>query len=134
MMKLFISWETNTSIQSFDNRWNITDSKRNFRAFRSSIKSYLAKFFTVFFLCLLLEIFCNSHSLTKRVFSWNQVRDDIGHSVDGCRTNSNCMRWSVIQILLNYLIGFEKVRKQIMMWFKQKLWPTLILLHGQMNL
>ena len=41
--------------------------------------------------------------------------------MDGCRKNSNCMSWlrlfsrAVIQILLNYLIGFEKVSKQIKM-------------------
>ena len=41
--------------------------------------------------------------------------------MDGCLKNSNCMSWlrlisrAVIQILLNYLIGFEKVSKQIKM-------------------
>ena len=73
---------------------------------------------------LLLEIFCNCHLLTKKVSSWNQVRDRIGYSMDVCWKNSNCMSWlrlfgrAVTQILLNYLIGFKKVSKQIMMWFK----------------
>ena len=48
--------------------------------------------------------------------------DNIGHSADGCGKNSDCMSWlrlfcrSVIQILLIYLIGFEKDSKQIMMF------------------
>ena len=70
---------------------------------------------------LLLKIFNNFHKLTKSVCSSNQVRDRIGHSVDGCGKNSSCTSLlrlfgrAVIQILLNYLIGFEEFNKQIMM-------------------
>ena len=50
-----------------------------------------------------------------------KVRDQVGHSMDGFGQNSNSMSWArllgktMIQILLNYLLGFEKVTKQIMM-------------------
>ena len=67
---------------------------------------------------LLLEIFYIFHLLTKKVCSWNQLRDHIVHSMDSCGKNSNCISRlrlfdrAVIQILLNYLLGFKKDIKQ----------------------
>ena len=55
--------------------------------------------------------------LTKKVCSRNQVKDHIAHSMDRCGKAWSCMSWlklfgrAVIQILLNYLIGFKMVSK-----------------------
>ena len=67
--------------------------------------------------------------------SVNQVKNHIGHSIDGCGKNSKHISWlrlcgrAVIQILLNYLIGFEKVSNVIQITALVK----LILLHGLMS-
>ena len=59
----------------------------------------------------------------KSLFT-NQVRGHLGHSTDPCGKHSNCLSWlrlsdrAVIRSLLNYLIEFELVSKQIMIWFK----------------
>ena len=49
-----------------------------------------------------------------------QARDHTSHSMDGCGENSNYMNWlksfdrAVIQILLSYLIEFEKASTKTM--------------------
>ena len=71
-------------LKCFDDRWNITDRKRNLWTFISSVKlSYLAKFITIrwgFFVSC--EIFNNFHLFIKKLCSWNQVRGHIGHLMD----------------------------------------------------
>ena len=64
--------------------------------------------------------------VNKKSMFMKPTKGSLGHSVDGCGKNSNCMSWlrlsgrAVIQTLLNYLIGFEKVSKQIMMYLIDK--------------
>ena len=49
------------------------------------------------------------------------IKGTLGHSVDGCGKKSYSISWlrmfgkAVIQILLNYFIGFRRVSKQIIM-------------------
>ena len=56
---------------------------------------------------LIVGEFLQLPAVTKKVGSWNQVRDHIGHSMGCCGKKSNCMSWlrlfgkAVTQILLN---------------------------------
>ena len=70
---------------------------------------------------LVVENFLQLSHVNQKVVLMKPSRDHIRHSMDGCGKHSNCMSWlrmfgrAVIQILLNYLIGFKKVSKQIIM-------------------
>ena len=108
-----------------DNRWNINDRMRNLWAFRSNIKNYHAKFLPLYGVSLLVvwDFFQLTPVNPKFVF--------IKSSKKSCKSFNEWL-WKKFQLhelgeivwqnsysdFAHLLNRFNKICKQIMMWFK----------------
>ena len=111
--------------KSFGNRWNISDRKKTSGHFDLGLKAIMQNSLPFGGVSLLVVgDFFRLQPINQKSVFMKSSESYIGHSVDGYVKTFNCMSWlrllsrPVIQFLLNYLRGLEKVSKQIMMQFK----------------